>query len=784
MKFSHTLSLNSNPDWAEHYIDYAGLKKVINEVKAYRSSEVDKDEEGILADRREIFLNKLTPMVSQVRLFYDQKKAELDAEMARLWPLLEKSNSLTSLDETSPLVPKKKDMGSIYKAAYSQALIVRGLDPPSRSGPWDFSRLVPSRIRPTTKTVNLETQRRAICDLFTQYHNLRQYAELNCTAVRKILKKYDKSLLDNLTETHLGSLKLLLPFWDHNTPSLDASLKTLQNYFAHFYCHDDAKEASRQLQLMVREVITFQRHSVWLDVIQWQRQKEDAAAVKPPVPSLITTQRVIALLATSIFVAILYWPTPILGELEDPTQRNALALFVFVSILWAAETLPLFVTSMLVPFLAVPLRVIQIDGVRLDATAASRHVLEHMFSHVILLLLGGFSIAAALSKHNIAPLLATSISQRFGSDMRTVVLVNMIIATGASMWISNVAAPVLCYSLLTPILKASAAETSRAGFGTQQQVSVDQDHQLCRALVLGVALASNVGGMASPISSPQNLFAIESSPIGWLAWFTVSIPLCLTLNVLIWMWLCLCFQLPRRTNSKAVQYALQRDQSTEPFTQDQWVVMAVSAGTVLLWCASVNLASITGQMGILGIIPFGLFFGSGLLTTQDLNSFLWSVVILAMGGLVLGEVVKTSGLLDIIAQNIAAFIEEEELSLWATMAIFCSLILFCTTFVSHTVGAIVVIPIVEAVGSRMNGGGKPGKELVFAAALACSAAMGLPVSGFPNMTAISVEDSLGIRYLTTVDFLKYAVPASLISLAVILTMGKWLVRIAVEIDGL
>lgn len=787
MKFSHTLSLNSNPDWEKHYIDYAGLKKVIHEVQSEGPTLPGEasDEEDHTEHLRQIFLSKLTPMVSGVRLFYDRKKGELDMEMARLQPMLERSSSyfsLASLDETTPLNPSN----SIIKLKSTTSLATK---------------------------VNLEDQRREICDMFTQYHNLKQYADLNCTAVRKILKKYDKTLLDNIKETHLASLQLLLPFWDGNMPELDRSMQTLQTYFAHFYCNDNQKEAQRQLQLMVREVITFQRHSVWLDVIQDQRKNEavmirDATLAKDghaqhpllweknnksllqQLPVSLSPNTMIGTSAFLLFLAIILWPYPIFDNGNDnnndsynDTQRNALAMFVLVSILWAAETLPLFVTAMLVPFLAVVLRVIRVDGVRLDAVSASRHVFGAMFSHVIMLLLGGFSIAAALSKHNIAQLMASCISRRCGSDIRTVLLVNMTIATVASMWISNVAAPVLCYSLLSPILKATTANTSRAVFGTAQRIQAEQDYRLCRALVMGIALASNVGGMASPISSPQNLFAIEYTPIGWLAWFTVSIPLCMVLNLLLWLWLIVVFDLPRATDSAAVQYALQRDRqssSMDPFTMEQYHVMAVSVGTVLLWCASVNLSSITGQMGILGIVPFCLFFGSGLLTKEDLNSFLWSVVILAMGGLVLGEAVKTSGLLDVIAESIALFIENRKLSLWATLCIFSCLILTCTTFVSHTVGAIVVIPIVEAVGSQMQ----PiphAKELVFVSALACSAAMGLPVSGFPNMTAVSVEDRLGNRYLTTGDFIKYAIPASLISWAVIVTLGYWLVIMAVHI---
>jgi di/tricarboxylate transporter len=346
-----------------------------------------------------------------------------------------------------------------------------------------------------------------------------------------------------------------------------------------------------------------------------------------------------------------------------------------------------------------------------------------------------------------------------------------------------VAAPVLCYSLIAPILKAATAQTSRAAFGTPQQLSAERDQRLCKALVMGIALASDVGGMASPISSPQNLFAIEYTPIGWIAWFVVSIPLCTVLNILIWAWLVFCYELPA-AESKAVAYALQRDRlDSEKFSPTQYFVMIVSISVVLLWCASVNMQDLTGQMGILGIVPLVLFFGTGILSNEDLNNFLWSVVILAMGGLVLGDSIKSSGLIDVIAENIGNFIEEHSLGLWETFTIFTLLVLVCTTFVSHTVGAIVIIPIVQAIGTQMQPISHA-KELVFATALTCSAAMGLPVSGFPNMTAVAVEDNLGNRFLLTKDFLKYAVPASLFSWSVIVTMGYWLIAMSVQIDKL
>ena len=111
----------------------------------------------------------------------------------------------------------------------------------------------------------------------------------------------------------------------------------------------------------------------------------------------------------------------------------------------------MFVTSLLVPFLVVILRVVRSDVEphrRLESKAAASYVFGAMWTPVIMLLLGGFTIAAALSKYNIAKMMATFVLSKAGTKPRTVLLTNMFVAMFASMWISNVAAPVLCFSII------------------------------------------------------------------------------------------------------------------------------------------------------------------------------------------------------------------------------------------------------------------------------------------------------------------------------------------------
>ena len=67
-----------------------------------------------------------------------------------------------------------------------------------------------------------------------------------------------------------------------------------------------------------------------------------------------------------------------------PEKRNCAALLAFVSLLWCTEALPLYVTAMAVPLLAVVLRVM-VDrsgggAVRLSAKDAAPAVFKAMFS--------------------------------------------------------------------------------------------------------------------------------------------------------------------------------------------------------------------------------------------------------------------------------------------------------------------------------------------------------------------------------------------------------------------
>ncbi|KAJ5824040.1 Sodium/sulfate symporter [Penicillium robsamsonii] len=630
--------------------------------------------------------------------------------------------------------------------------------------------------------------KKRLIECYVSLCELRSFIELNKTGFSKALKKYDKTLDRSLRRDYLATVvHTAAPFTDSTMAAIDQHIDNVEGVYAGIVTKNNKQFARRELRLHLREHVVWERNTVWREMIEIERRaqaanvgirrtllggdEDPATARRQGDKNEIRTQEVSTPLGrfqfpswlcslsfgTLIFSIAIFGTMLSVNIMDTPEEQNCLAMLVLVSILWATEAIPLFVTSLLIPFLVVTLGIMRSDDeaqTRLGPKESVGKVFAAMWTPVIMLLLGGFSIAAALSKYDIARRMAMFVLSKAGSKPSVVLLTNMFVSMFLSMWISNVASPVLCYSIIQPLLRNMPPESNFA-----------------KALVLGIALAANVGGAASPIASPQNIIALQNMDpnISWGTWFFIALPVCIISILLIWVLLLVTFRPGRNTTVMAFRPVKDR------WTGMQSFIAIVTVLTIILWCTSHQLEHIFGDMGVIAIIPLVLFFGTGILNKEDFNNFLWTIIILAAGGLCLGKAVTSSGLLHTIAMGITARVEN--LSLYSVLIVFCSLILVMATFISHTVAALIILPLVRQIGVSME---DPHPNLlVMASALMCSVAMALPTSGFPNMTAIMTEvPTTGQRYLQVRHFLTRGIPASLMAFVVIVTLGYGLMYVA------
>lgn len=615
--------------------------------------------------------------------------------------------------------------------------------------------------------------KKRISALWLEAHSLRQYVELNMTAFEKILKKYDKNTNSKLKKRYISEQVLTSTPWrEESKEDLDVFIDKIHFVYARVAAGGDIELAKFQLRAQLREKIVVDRETVWSKMVQDRRREDGNLKVVTadgplsmyekthgrvihtpcgniPIPFWLSRKPVICLLAVGVLVGI------VVGQpLDHVEESNCLGMLLFCTILWATEAIPLFVTSFFVPFLVVALRLIKsTDGqdTRLSASDATKYIFSQMFSPTIMLLIGGFTIAAVLSKTRLDVMTATRVLNAAGTRPSVVLLCLMCVATFASMWISNVAAPTLCYALIKPITDELSPKSI-----------------FSRCLILAIALASNIGGQASPISSPQNLIALGmmDPPLSWAQWFAISLPVASVSIIAIWAFLQLMYRWEDDLRIPKMR------KNTDPLTATHFYVLAVTVATIVLWCVEKSFEDWVGDMGVIAIIPIIAFFGTGILSKEDFHSFHWSIVFLAMGGIALGKAVLSSGLLD----DLNLILEDlvHGMSLYSILLIFSCIALVVATFISHTIAAVLLVPIAARIGDSMS---EPHPRLlIMATALICSAGMGLPVSGFPNMTAISQENKLGKRFIEASDFLKSGIPASLLALIVIVTVGYSICR--------
>ncbi|KAH6605001.1 hypothetical protein Trco_006708 [Trichoderma cornu-damae] len=822
MKFSHSIQFNAVPDWSSHYIAYSNLKKLIYQLEkaAHQARAGDAESRPLISNEEpeEVFSKSLGIELEKICSFYSLKEGELLEEVSQL---LHDVGEGPSLEGSTTLHPTQIETQSAHARAAS--LRSRGSDDDDdddsatdddettgltrHRGKYGRRRTVASipdmtassdfgRSRRYSTTIDdygdqslifgsplyssAIMLKKRIVALYVQLCELKSYVQLNKTGFSKVLKKFDKILDKELRASYIKTyVDNAYPFKPETKKLLEENIAKMEAAYADVVTAGDEELAKKDLRSHLREHVVWERNTVWRDLIGIERRAEAArfgqtllgqesgiapkrlqgddeagpaeTQIETPMgriilPSWLSNSSVLTLvISVAAFLLLLFVPI-----LHNPEQQNCLALLVFVSLLWATETIPLFVTSLLIPFLAVVLRVVREEDPskppkRLTSKEATSAIFSAMWSPVIMLLLGGFTLAAALSKCKIDKRLATLILSKAGTQPRTVLIANMFVAAFASMLISNVAAP--------PMLR-----------------TLPSDSNMSKAVIIGIALASNIGGMLSPIASPQNVVAmgIMSPEPTWIQWFFIVIPVGVVSIILIWLLLLVTFQPGKGTSISPIRPL------KEKFSGGQWFVTVVTIITIALWCTSHTLESVFGDMGVVAIIPIVLFFGIGILTKEDFNNFPWTIIILAAGGLSLGKAVRSSGLLHTLAKIVSH--EVEGMGLYGVLVVFSSLILVIATFISHTVAALIFLPLVYDVGVAME---QPHPNLlVMGGVLMCSAAMGLPTSGFPNMTAIMKEDATGQRYLSVRHFISRGVPSSLITLAVVVTLGYGIMEVA------
>ena len=407
------------------------------------------------------------------------------------------------------------------------------------------------------------------------------------------------------------------------------------------------------------------------------------------------------------------------------------AVGLWMAVWWATEAIPVPATAFL------PIVTFDLLGIASVKEAAAPYA-----NPTIYLFLGAFILALAVERWNLHKRVALNILARTGTDGRRLIGGFMLVAALLSMWMTNTSTTMM----LLPIAMSVVAVV----VGNLDDVDQKNKTNFQIAMLLGLAFAATIGGLATLIGTPPNAlfaafmkenYAIE---ISFFDWMLVGVPLTAVLLPTAWLVLTRwAFPVNIQANSAAADHLRQEREALGKITVPEKRVAIIFGLVVLGWILRRPLSTGLSIQGLsdtaialcgallLFFMPSGDKQQPQLMTWSNLDRLPWGVLILFGGGLSLAATIASSGLAQWLGESLSP------ISIFGISALVISataLVIFLTELTSNLATTATFLPIIAAIAIQA---GIPPMVLCVPVTLAASCAFMLPVATPPNAVVFS-----------------------------------------------
>jgi sodium-dependent dicarboxylate transporter 2/3/5 len=436
-----------------------------------------------------------------------------------------------------------------------------------------------------------------------------------------------------------------------------------------------------------------------------------------------------------VLLTLLLMPLPL-----APAAHRLAGVLAMMVVLWVTEALPLAVTALIGPVLAVVLGV-----------APARTAFAPFADPIIFLFIGSFMLAEAMFVHGLDRRIAyRALASRAvsGSPLRILIVFGAVSA-GISMWISNTATTAMMF----PIGLSIVAHL------TQGHEGAPASREFSAAMMLICAFGASIGGIGTPIGTPPNLIGIgmlnriAGAEISFFGWMLLGVPIVVLLFgflVAYFSWRGLRGVHLSGSGASAIEESLRR---LGPVSPGQRNVLVAFGVTVCLWLlpgvlvilglgqtsfaraygAAVpeSVAAMTGAI-LLFVLPLSWRARQFTLKWEEAVRIDWGIILLFGGGLAMGELAFSTGLAEALGRGITSALPVHSAA--ALTVLFTGVAIIMSEAASNTASANMVVPVAIAVAQA---GGIDPVQPALGATLGASMGFMMPISTPPNAIVYS-----------------------------------------------
>jgi len=416
------------------------------------------------------------------------------------------------------------------------------------------------------------------------------------------------------------------------------------------------------------------------------------------------------------------------SEYLNPTAWQVLAVAIWMVVWWITEAAPMAVTALL------PIILFPALGVFTLKLATAPYA-----SPIIFLFMGGFLLALGLEEHGLHKRIALGLIKLTGTSANGIILGFMLATAFLSMWISNTATTIMMLPIAISVIQLVKHDSlNEKGFTN-----------FALALMLGIAYAANIGGLATIIGTPPNVVFVGYAEellhieIGFANWMMVGVPVSTILLIITYLLLTKVLHKNKLGKMSNAEELISKElEALGQWKKEEKIVAVIFGLTAFVWIFKAPLNNLIGSnllndtvTAMIGgitmfVVPINIKEKKQLLHWKATERLPWGILLLFGGGMTLAKAMEHAGLVSIIADVIA----QNQLSSFLIFLILITVMLFMTELMSNVALATIFIPIVIAIaeGASINP-----LLLSIPVAMAASCAFMMPISTPPNAIVFS-----------------------------------------------